>query len=62
MSIMGRATLQIIEFKGFILRNQMGPLCFPVTPPKNYAKDQKHRSDTNVCPISVKEYRRDDHQ
>ena len=54
MSIMGRATLQIIEFKGFILRNQMGPLCFPVTPPKNYAKDQKHRSDTNVCPISVK--------
>ena len=35
---------------------------FPVTPQKNYAKDQKHRSDTNECPVAVKEYRRDDHQ
>ncbi len=50
------------EVKDFLLQNQMEPLCFPVTPQKNYAKDQKHYSDSKVCLISVKEYGRDDHQ
>ncbi len=52
----------VVEVKDFLLQNQMEPLCFPVTPQKNYAKDQKHCSDSNVCLISVKEYGRDDHQ
>jgi len=40
----------------------MEPLCFPVTPQYNYANDQKHYSDTNVCPIAITEYGRDEHQ
>ncbi len=56
------ASEALVEVKDFLLHNQMEPLCIPVTPQKNYAKDQKHCSDSNVCPISVKEYGRDDHQ
>ena len=51
-----------IEFENFQLHKQMGLLIFPLTPQRNDAKDQEHCFDSNERPVSVRLYRRDNHQ